>query len=198
MTKEIVLTIFGSVGGMGVVLTGLFVWLGKIQSAKIIESFKSSQAAELAALNSKLDIKKAATIRNSDAQFELYSEVWNHLQDVKSIADRLWQDASRKNLEDFVSVLSNAWVSINRGRLILNADHYLRLKDIFEQFENYEVGKARLIELRRKDAMDEVYGNVSEMSVGEQIRENRQSKEAFESLLDEILSEFKNQLSLAA
>ena len=107
-------------------------------------------------------------------------------------------EASAKNLHDFITVLSNARIAINRGRLILNSGHYERLREAFELFDNYQVGKARLIELRSAEHIEEVRRDFPEYEIRQQIHENSNSKESFERLLDEILVEFKSQLSLAA
>lgn len=196
MKMEIFYTIIASFGGLGVILAGLITWLANVAKSNIIESIKASNAKDLAELKSKLDFERETSLRNSNAQFEIYSELWNHLQDVKSIADRLWKNASSSNLNDFISVLSDARRAVNRGRLILNESHYNRLINAFDEFENYQIGKAHLIELRNPEHVEEVSLTFAEYEIREQIQNNRNSKEAFERLLDEILILFKAQLSI--
>ena len=41
-TKEIILTILGQVGGMGVIIAGLGAWLGKVWANRIAEAQKQA------------------------------------------------------------------------------------------------------------------------------------------------------------
>ena len=196
--QNLVITVLTTMGGTTIVLAGLFAFLGKILLARLTESEKANHAREIEVLKSTLEYNRSRELRNSDAQFKLYSEVWSHLQDVKSFGDRLWERASLNDTNAFVQVLSNARIAANRGRLILNEDHYQQLQLLFEEFENYQIGKMKLIEIRSKQQIDEIYRDFSEFDISEQIRQNHDHKKRYESLLDKIVLEFRKQLALTS
>jgi hypothetical protein len=101
---------------------------------------------------------------------------------------------SREELEIFSKILTNARFAANRGRLILLENHYQKLQNIFDSFENYQIGKKRLIEIRTKEEFDENYGMESERNIHQQIRANEKNKHEYEELLDQILRDFRKQL----
>ncbi len=192
--SEIIKTILAALGGGGALIIGLGAWLGKIWSSRIIEQEKVVYQREIELLKSSLAVANAVNIRNSQAQFNLYIGVWNHLQDLKSIGERLWARVSREDLEIFSKILTSARFSSNRGRLILLESHYQKLQNIFDSFENYQIGKKRLIEIRTKEEFDENFGMASESNIHQQIRANEKNKQEYEELLDEIYGDFRKQL----
>ena len=137
---------------------------------------------------------KEISLRNSNAQFKLYTELWNTLQDLKSIGDRLWERVSPNEVELFSKVLIEAQIAVNRGRLILSEEHYLKLITIFKSFNNYRIGKKRLLEIRSKQEWQENIRISSEKNIHKQIISNRKNKENYDNLLDEILINFKKTL----
>jgi hypothetical protein len=196
--NELILTVITSAGGASAIILGLSAWIGKVWASRIIEAEKASHSKEIEVLRSSLELNRTQQIRNSEAQFRLYSEVWNHLQDVKSVGDRLWEKALKQDVESFVKVLANAKFSVNRGRLILKETHYQQLQKLFNEFDNYQIGKERLIEIRSSEQLDEVYRDFSEYSIRDQINENRGHKEEYEKLLEHIITEFRKQLGITA
>jgi hypothetical protein len=195
-SSQIITAILATLGGGGALIIGLGAWLGKIWSSRIIEKEKAGYQREIELLKSSLAVANAVNIRNSQAQFNLYIEVWNHLQDLKSIGDRLWERVSREELEIFSKILTNARFAANRGRLILLERHYQKLRNIFDSFENYQIGKKRLIEIRTKEEFDENFGMASEYEIHQRIRGNEKNKREYEELLDEIMRDFRKQLGL--
>ncbi len=188
----------GVIGGWSVILAGLSTWLGKVWSGRILQSENAAHNKEIENLKSELELERTREVRNSDAQFTLYSEVWSSLMDVKSVGDELWKRASRSNIENFIKALGNANISVNRGRLILKEQHYNQLRDILNEFTEYQVGKVRLHELRSSQELDEMLQMFPEEEIRHQIAHNRQCKESYESLLEEIVNEFRSQLGIRA
>ncbi|MDA2937093.1 hypothetical protein MYX75_02370 [Acidobacteria bacterium AH-259-A15] len=195
-SQEILTTVLGAIGGSGVIIIGLSAWLSKLWAARIVQAEKTAYAKEIEMLKSSLAASRVREQRNSEAQFQLYSQVWSCLQDVKSIGDRLWKRVTRPDLEEFVANLANARMAANRGRLILEEDHYHRLLEIFEAFENYQIGKRRLIDLRSKEEFDEIDEDLTDYMIRDQIILNKGDKQRYDGLLDEILTEFRQQLGL--
>lgn len=83
-------------GGWSVFFGGLCAWLGKVLSGRIFEAEKASHLAEIERLRSNLELERGRITRNNEAEFQLYSEVFSSLMDVKSIGDELWESASEK------------------------------------------------------------------------------------------------------
>ena len=196
--QEVMLTIIGTVGGSGLLVVGLSSWLGKIWASRIEIATRASYEKEIKRLESSLELSLAQQVRNSDARFELYSEVWTQLIDLLSAGDRLWESASKGNLESFISLVDRAQLATNRGRLILREDHYQQLQGAFQSFESYEIGKRHLVNLRFPGAIDELYADFNEQQIVDQIQQNAESKGRYEDLSVEILGEFRQQLGLTA
>ncbi|MDR4508981.1 MAG: hypothetical protein MRJ65_12235 [Candidatus Brocadiaceae bacterium] len=181
------LSIIGAVGGSGAIIVGLSIWLGNFLASSIDARLASS-----------LEVNRHQQIRSSDARFGLYNELWTQLMDLKSAGDRLWENASQDNLESFIALLEKARLAVNRGRLILKEAHYQDLQNVFQAFENYQIGKGRLLkDLRYSDDVKEAYENFGKKMIGDQIRENKKSKQDYEALTVEILNEFRQQLELS-
>jgi hypothetical protein len=195
---EIALTIIGSAGGAGVIIAGLAAWLGRVWLSRIVEAEKAIHSRELEFLKSSLESAREHQQRISGARFELYIDVWNHLQDLKTIGDRLWERASLDQVGSLLNALSAVRMAVNRGRLILLEHHYQQLLDVFRTFENYQIGKMRLVQIRSAEELEENYGYEGEGSIQHQIHKNREFKERYEVLLDEIAIQFRDALGLSA
>lgn len=165
---------------IGALLLGAGFWLNRL-----LERFKSD-----------LQTARDRDQRISEAQFRLYSEVWSNLQDLKAAGDRLWERCMPETLSRFIDTLGGARLAIGRGRLILTEAHHKRLQVILEVFDQFEIGKRRLIEIRSEDLQSDLK-NDSIDRIRSQIEANRQHKDAYERLLDEILPEFRRQLNMS-
>jgi hypothetical protein len=194
--QDIVTTIIAASGGSAVVVAGLGAWLGSVWSKKIELATQHAYDQQIKKFETTLEIAQAQQVRNSDARFELYKEVWINLMDLMSAGNRLWVSASKENLENYISFLDKARQASNRGRLILKEEHYQQLQNLFKSFEEYQIGKRQLLNLRFPGAIEELYCDFNESDIAEQIQQNAQSKDAYEKLTENILSEFRNQLGL--
>ncbi len=192
-----IVSIFALFGGGGVIIIGISSWISKLIFSGIIESLKTSNQKQIEFLKSELATLKEISLRNSNAQFKLYTELWNALQDLKSIGDRLWERVSLNEVELFSKVLLEAQIAVNHGRLILSEEHYLKLITIFKSFNNYRIGKKRLLEIRSKQEWQENIRISSEKNIHKQIISNRKNKENYDNLLDEILINFKKTLGFS-
>ncbi len=195
--KENFLSIVGTVGGSGAIIVGLSVWLGNISASHIESSTKAKYDTEIKLLESKLELSRTQKIRNAEAQFGLYKEVWTNLMDLKSSGDRLWVNVTKENLEDFTMLLEKTRQAVNRGRLILKEDHYQQLQGVFQALENYRFGKGDLVNLRQPGAVGNLYNNYSHDDIVNRVKENEKHKKEYEVLTLDILSEFRKQLGLS-
>ena len=74
--KQGCLAIVGAVGGSGVIIVGLSVWLGNISVSQIEASTKAKYTKEIKLLETQLELSRVQQVRNSEARFRLYSEVY--------------------------------------------------------------------------------------------------------------------------
>jgi hypothetical protein len=197
--KEMNLTeILSALGGVGVIIGGLSFWLGTVWANRIAEKEKHSHDREIELLKAQLDAEQHRNSRTEDAQFKLYNEVWEYLQEVEKHGEELWAEVSRDNWEAFLVSLRNARLAMNKGRLILSEHHYQQLCEIMSEYEYYALGKAKLIELRSKESRNEVFNEFSEKNIRQQIWDNAHHRRQYQQLLAEIAGEFKKQLKITA
>ena len=92
-SEEILKTIFAfiaSVGGAGALILLISKYFGDLFAKRYEQKLISNFQRELNEYQNKLDIVKQTTLRYSDKQFELYSNLWSSLQNLKISADNLW------------------------------------------------------------------------------------------------------------
>lgn len=184
-----------SIGGAGAILMGLSSWLGKVWASKILEEDKNKYQIALEQLKSQyqLDVEKNKSVflRYSESQFNLYNSVWVALCDLEKSADQLWAAATRTYVRNFAKSLSDAKYEVRKGALIIEELHYNRLIELFSEFEQFEFGKSKLLQLRReRERLD----NLSEGEIRWVIDQNGQIRERFKVLLSEVKNQFSSQL----
>lgn len=188
--------IIGFLGGSGALIFGLSAWLGKIWANRIAARERAEIEARLNTQRSGLELDQSRVERGEEAQFQLYNEVWQKLQNLKFYGDDLWEAATISNLRRFIEALEHANKAIEKGRLLLSENHYSELKRLLAEFGEYSVGKEKLIELRSSKLLSAIYENNTEEQILAQIQRNAQHKDSYESLLEEIVVEFKERLHL--
>ena len=193
---ELLLAILGTAGGSAALVAGLGAWLGKVWAARIKETDRAHFQEQLERLRSDLEISRTQFNRISEAQFSLYSEVWTHLQDLKIIGDQLWERATVEKLHALGQALVNAQVATHRGRLVMVEAHYQELIRILSEFNSYQVGKARLIEIRSQRELEENFQIDYGQHVINQIAANGAIRDRYGRLLDEVVMHFREQLGL--
>jgi hypothetical protein len=179
--EQLIITVVDK-AAIGALLLIAGFWLNRV-----LERFKSDVAAA-----------RDREQRISEAQFKLYSELWFNLQDLKTAGDRLWEQCAPETLTQFVAALRGARLAIGRGRLILREAHHERLQEIVGAFGRFEIGKTHLIEIRSAQDLESNLEIDSIDRINGQIQANREYKNAYGGLLDQILLEFRRQLDVAA
>ena len=192
---ELIASVIAAAGGVGVLFVGAGAWLIKQWSDRLATANEAHHARELELLKNNLDLSRTQQNRLSEAQFNLYVEVWNKLQEVKTAGDRLWEKASPDTLVAFRESLRAAYLAANRGRLILSEEHYTQLTELLRHFKDFEVGKAKLIETRDLHDVEQGFDILEIMN---QVEENGQAKDSYDRLLGQIVAEFRKQLGIAA
>lgn len=160
-----------------------------------VESVKQSYKIEFDKIQKNNDLIfseiKDTKNRYNSKQFELYNDLWSSLIDLKISADELWESATGKKLKDFSTKLYNAKISIKKSSLLIENNHYDELMKVIKKFEEFEIGKKKLINLRNQTitAIDETlkYDNISNI-----IEQNRGVKTIYDALLDTLKLQFKS------
>ncbi|MEK4245297.1 hypothetical protein MKZ20_08130 [Psychrobacillus sp. FSL K6-2684] len=167
------------------------------KNRKLIEEMKNEYAKNLEVVKKEhqIDIEKhkislQSYLHFSDIQFSLYNKLWSSLCDLKNSADELWEEANENNLFMFISELKNTKNVIIKNSLILEEDHYKRLMKIIENFSSYQVGKERIIKLKKNSLIQQyVIKHINELTTS-----NRGNKENYEELMKEIAIIFKSHI----
>ena len=178
-----------SIGSSSLIIIGLSSWLGKVWAARILEKdklkyksefekIKSSYEKEIENYKSELDKSKSLFFRYSESQFNLYND--------------LWDQANAENLLSFALHLDKTINRIKTHRLLIEDDHYEKLKKILDTLNKFRLGKTNLIRMRQMTKEQIKLFKIDKIL--EYIDQNRESKDQFEELLEIIVKDFKTQI----
>ncbi|OFI34209.1 hypothetical protein [Alteromonas lipolytica] len=185
--------ILGSVGGAATIIIALSSWLGKVWANRILEKDKLAYSTELERLKSQLNTnaEKQQYIFSLyfEGQFKLYNDLWVSLSHLQDEVEKLWSEASIKNLRTFVLALSTAKKQIRGSALLIDQNHYKEIMEVIYNLENYQIGKEHLINMRRN------VENISQFDVQEIIEQNRHNRERINAFVEHMLEEMRGQIS---
>ena len=159
-----------------------------------VENVKQDYKIEFEKIQIKNDVIvseiKDTKNRYNSKQFELYNELWSSLIDLKMSANDLWESATGKKLKDFSTKLFNAKNSIEKSSLLIEDTHYNKLTRIIKNFEEFEIGKKKLINLRNRTITD-IDQLLRDNYIRNTIEQNREVKNNYDNLLNTLKSQFK-------
>ena len=193
-----------SIGGSSVVVIALAKWFGDFMSHRLLDSYNNKHENELEALKSKyaneleetkseLEKAKFQFIRYSEKQFELYNDLWKVLLYTKQQADMLWQKADPSQIPAFSEQIRQTRRAIDDNLLLIEEEHYNKLIQLIEQFEQFQFGKLKLVEIRSQfDNGDGVV--ISKTETQKTIRNNRRTKDRYDALIMDIGKSFRKQI----
>ena len=193
-----------SIGGSSVVVVALAKWFGDFMSHRLLDSYNNKHENELEALKSKyaneleetkseLEKAKSQFVRYSEKQFELYNDLWKVLLYTKQQADMLWQKADPSQIPAFSEQIRQTRRAIDDNLLLIEEEHYNKLIQLIEQFEQFQFGKLKLVEIRSQfDNGDEVV--ISKTETQKTIRNNRRTKDRYDALIMDIGKSFRKQI----
>jgi hypothetical protein len=185
--------ILGSVGGAAVIIFALSSWLGKVWANRILEKDRLKYSTELERIKNQLhsEAEKQQFVFSLyfEGQFKLYNDLWVSLSELQNEVEKLWAEASTRNLRTFVSALSKAKQQIRNSALLIDQNHYNEIMDVIDSLENYHVGKEKLINTRRN------IENVSQGEIHEIIERNRHNRERINTFVEHMLDEMRGQIS---
>lgn len=158
-----------------------------------MENERQEHRINIEKYKTQLEELKTNALRYSGKQFELYSQLWRQLCDLEDIADVLWERARRENLEQFVSNLLNTKKEVKRSRLFLEDKHYKDLLNLFNKFEEYKIGKIKLLEMTAKISQT---SDIVEDQIYTLIINNKENKNEYKELVDKIGNSLRKQLRI--
>lgn len=192
---------FVSVGGAGVVILGLAKWFGGFLSNRLLDSYNNKHETELESLKNKyanelektkneLEKAKLQFVRYSEKQFELYNDLWRVLLLTKQQADMLWQQEEPSQVPSFSEQIRLTRNAINNNLLLIEEEHYDKLILLIEQFEQFQFGKSKLIDIRTNSQES----SITKSEAQNTIRKNKKTKETYDKLILDIGKSFRNQI----
>jgi len=194
--NEMILTIIGSIGGSAALFYGLSNWLGKVWAGRILEKDKNRYREEIELLKKQYEVHfdglKAVLLRYSENQFDIYRELWGSLCELKLTTDDLWIRATPDSVSKFSDQLNKSRFWLEKSSLFIEDEHYQKLKGVFDEFEQFLVGKENLVELRNEP-------NISAEDLRYRTRDivqsNYRHREYFTETLSELRGYFKQHIA---
>ncbi len=142
--------------------------------------------------------------RVSEAQFQLYSALWNRMLDLQRAAEDLWRLASDRNLVALSERLEATRIAVAEARLIIEREDHDRLIEALDRFGAFELGKRLLRDLRsdtaRREALEEAGINLGyrqdlarepRQHILAQIRANAEVRRDYDRLVDDLVGSFR-------
>ncbi|MGH7886414.1 MAG: hypothetical protein ACREPG_00990 [Candidatus Binatia bacterium] len=142
-------------GGAFVVCAAIFAALWKLSMDAILEKFKSSQAEAMERLKNDLAQSTARVNRYEDARFGAYQEIWDALSDLRLSADRLWERATQRNVDEFGRHFEAVRRMLYGREVLIPEPHLGTLRGLIYQFRDFYDGKQGLLSIRRTRPHDE-------------------------------------------
>lgn len=194
-----------SIGGSSAVIVGLAKWFGDFMSHRLLDTYnnkhereleelKSKYANELEATKNELEKTKLQFARYSEKQFELYNELWKVLLYTKQQADMLWIKADPSQIPSFSEQIRQTRRAIDDNLLLIEEEHYNKLIQLIEQFEQFQFGKIRLVEIRANSDANELQPEITKAEAQNTIRSNKKTKEKYDNLIMDIGKSFRKQI----
>jgi Skp family chaperone for outer membrane proteins len=200
-----------SIGGASVVVVALAKWFGGFLSNRLLDSYNNKHERELETLKNKyanelektkaelektkaeLEKTKLLFARYSEKQFDLYNDLWKVLLYTKQQADMLWEKAEPSQIPAFSEQIRLTRNAINENLLLIEDEHYKKLIKLIGQFEQFQFGKQKLIDIRAQ-GNDNMASQITKGEARETINQNRKTKENYDNLIMDIGKSFRTQI----
>ena len=194
-----------SIGGTSVITIALAKYFGEFMSQRLLDRYNNKHETELEGIKTKyqkelestkteLEKAKSLYLRYTEKQFELYNDLWKVLLYTKQQADSLWEKASPEKIPSFIEQIQLTKKAVNDNMLLIEEEHYNKLDILINQFEEFRLGKERLIDLKNKTINEIQKIGVTQEQTENTINENREWKNKYETLIQEIGISFRTQI----
>lgn len=202
---KLVTALVVSIGGASVIIVALAKWFGDFLSHRLLDSYnnrhekeleelKGKYANELEETKSELEKAKLQFVRYSEKQFELYNDLWKVLLYTKQQADMLWQKADPSQIPAFSEQIRLTRRAIDDNLLLIEDEHYNKLTQLIGQFEQFQFGKQKLIDIRTQMESGDDVQLITKDEARSTIRKNKKTKDKYDELIMDIGKSFRNQI----
>ena len=151
-----IIKIIGGIIGTVSVSGAVIWWFVQLTANTLADNYKKkiehNFERKLETYKSQLEVIRATALKYNDKQFELYVDLWKNLQELKFSCIDLWNEANQSNLKKFDIALNKTYRQIETTSILLEERHYKELSEIIKNLQEYDTGKGKLIEARRKNA----------------------------------------------
>lgn len=194
-----------SIGGSSVVIVALAKFFGGFISTRLLDSYnnkhekeleeiKNKYSSELEKTKSELEKAKLQFQRYSEKQFELYNDLWRVLLYTKQQADMLWQKADPTQIPSFSEQIRLTRNAISDNLLLIEEEHYNKLIQLIEQFEQFQFGKSKLVDIRTQLEDGVPVSVISKEEAQKTINKNKKTKDKYDELIMDIGKSFRMQI----
>ncbi|AOS97374.1 hypothetical protein AUP74_01944 [Microbulbifer aggregans] len=191
---SIATAVIGSIGGSALIVIGASTWLGRVWAGRILEQDRHKYASELEHIKNQLESERS---RNQfifslyfEGQFRIYNDLWSSLVELQHCVKSLWESASTANVQKLSKSLKEAKLQVQKSALLIEPDHYIEIINALEDFENYRVGKEKLVSIRR-------VSDIEHWQIDQIIQDNLCNKDRISQFSEEILNKMRGRLRLA-
>jgi len=153
-------------------------------------------AQQVAFFLQQLGLDTSLNHRFATSQYEAYSNIWRKLQALRLAGDDLWEEASNENLFEFAKQLRQVKKLVLEDDIYLDDKHRQELREVLRHFDQFWVGKKRLIDIRSKPEMERFTEDLwAQEEIRYQIQFNLEAKNKYERLLEKIRDAFRDKLA---
>ena len=202
---KLVTALVVSIGGASVIIVALAKWFGDFLSHRLLDAYnnrhekeleelKGKYANELEETKSELEKAKLQFVRYSEKQFELYNDLWKVLLYTKQQADMLWQRADPSQIPAFSEQIRLTRRAIDDNLLLIEDEHYNKLIQLIGQFEQFQFGKQKLIDIITQMESGDDVQLITKDEAQNTIRKNKKTKDKYDELIMDIGKSFRNQI----
>ena len=116
------------------------------------------------------------------------------LESLRLLGDRLWEEATDRNLLSFADQLRSTEAIVREGEIFFDDSDRQALLDLLKRLGDFDLGKSRLLELRSRQQIETLRSEWNDQ-IERQIEDNRECKTQYEGLLETIRVSFRQRLS---
>ena len=106
----------------------------------------------------------------------------------------LWQKADPSQIPSFSEQIRLTRNAISDNLLLIEEEHYNKLIQLIEQFEQFQFGKSKLIDIRTQLEDGTLVPVISKEEAQKTINKNKKTKDKYDELIMDIGKSFRMQI----